>query len=44
MKVVWLSAGVSSAIAGYLADDVDEYIYIDIEDQHPDSMRFIHDC
>ena len=44
MKVVWLSAGVRSAIAGYLAEDVDEYIYIDIEDQHPDSMRFIHDC
>ena len=44
MKVVWLSAGVSSFVAGYLADDVDEYIYIDIEDQHPDSMRFIHDC
>ena len=44
MKVVWLSAGVSSFVAGYLADNVDEYIYIDIEDQHPDSMRYIHDC
>ena len=44
MKVVWLSAGVSSFVAGYLANNVDEYIYIDIEDQHPDSMRFIHDC
>ena len=44
MKVVWLSAGVSSFVAGYLADNVDEYIYIDIEDQHPDSMRFIRDC
>ena len=44
MKVVWLSAGVSSFVAGYLAKDVDEWIYIDIEDQHPDSMRFIHDC
>ena len=44
MKVVWLSAGVSSFVAGYLADNVDEYIYIDIADQHPDSMRFIHDC
>lgn len=44
VKVVWLSAGVSSFIAGYLAKDVDEWIYIDIEDQHPDSMRFIHDC
>lgn len=44
MKVCWISAGVSSFIAGYLAKDVDEYIYIDIEDQHPDSMRFIKDC
>lgn len=23
---------------------MDEYIYIDIENQHPDSMRFIKDC
>lgn len=44
MKVCWISAGVSSFIAGYLAKDVDEYIYIDIENQHPDSMRFIKNC
>lgn len=44
VKVVWLSAGVSSFVAGYLAEAVDEWIYIDIEDQHPDSMRFIRDC
>lgn len=44
MKVCWLSAGVSSFVAGYLAKDVDKYIYIDIADQHPDSMRFIKDC
>ena len=44
MKVVWLSSGVSSFIAGWLAEDVDEWIYIDVEDQHPDSMRFIKDC
>lgn len=31
-------------MAGYLAGDVDEWIYIDISDQHPDSMRFIKDC
>lgn len=43
-KVCWLSAGVSSFIAGYLAEEVDEFIYIDVEDQHPDSMRFIKDC
>lgn len=45
MKVVWLSAGVSSFIAGYLVKEtVDEWIYIDIADQHPDSLRFIKDC
>lgn len=33
----------SSFIAGYLAKDVDEWIYIDISDQHEDSMRFIKD-
>ena len=44
MKVCWLSAGVSSFVAGYLANEVDKYIYIDIADQHPDSMRFIKDC
>ena len=45
LKVCWLSAGVSSFIAGWLVrDTVDEYIYIDIKDQHPDSLRFIKDC
>ena len=45
LKVCWLSAGVSSFIAGYLArDTIDEFIYIDVADQHPDSMRFIKDC
>lgn len=44
LKVCWISAGVSSFIAGYLAKDVDKYIYIDIENQHPDSMRFVKDC
>ena len=40
-----MSAGVSSFIAGWLVrDTVDEFIYIDIADQHPDSMRFIRDC
>lgn len=44
-KVCWLSAGVSSFIAGYLTrDTVDQFIYIDVEDQHPDSLRFIRDC
>ena len=31
-------------MAGYLAGDVDKWIYIDISDQHEDSMRFIRDC
>ena len=44
LKVCWISAGISSFMAGYLAGDVDEWIYIDIADQHPDSMRFIKDC
>lgn len=44
LKVCWISAGVSSFMAGYLAGDVDEWIYIDIADQHPDSIRFIKDC
>ena len=44
LKVCWISAGVSSFIAGYLAKDVDRYIYIDIDNQHPDSLRFIQDC
>lgn len=42
-KVCWISAGVSSVVASYLAEDVDDYIYIDVADQHPDSMRFIKD-
>ena len=44
LKVCWISAGVSSFIAGFLAKDVDKFIYIDIENQHPDSIRFIKDC
>lgn len=45
LKVCWMSAGVSSFVAGYLErDTIDKFIYIDIDDQHPDSMRFIKDC
>lgn len=45
MKVCWLSAGVSSFVAGWLErETIDHYAYIDIDDQHPDSMRFIKDC
>ncbi len=44
LKVCWLSAGVSSLVAGYLAKDVDDYIYIHVKEQHEDSLRFIKDC
>ena len=45
LKVCWISAGVSSFIAGWLVrDSIDRYVYIDIDDQHPDSMRFVRDC
>lgn len=44
MKTVWVSAGISSFMAGVLAKDVDKWIYIDVADQHEDSMRFIKDC
>lgn len=45
LKVCWISAGVSSFVAGWLVrNTVDKFIYIDIDDQHPDSLRFIADC
>jgi hypothetical protein len=45
LKVCWISAGVSSFVAGYLVrDTVDEFLYIPIQDQHEDSDRFIADC
>lgn len=35
----------SSFVAGYLErKSIDKFIYIDVDDQHPDSMRFIKDC
>ena len=45
MIISWFSAGVSSAVATKLAiRDIDEIIYTHIDDQHPDTMRFISDC
>ena len=45
MNIMWFSSGVSSFIAGFLAkDEIDEFIYTHIEDQHPDTLRFLHDC
>lgn len=44
MKVCWFSTGVSSFVACYLSKDVDKIIYTHVENQHPDSLRFLHDC
>jgi hypothetical protein len=45
VTVAWFSAGVSSAVATkLLIDEVDRIIYTHIEDQHPDTLRFVHDC
>lgn len=44
MKVCWFSTGISSFVACYLAKDVDEIIYTHVPNQHPDSLRFLHDC
>ena len=41
--VSWFSAGVSSAVATKMANP-DKIIYIDIDDQHSDTYRFIADC
>jgi hypothetical protein len=43
--ISWFSAGVSSAVATKLAiKNIDRIIYIHIDDQHPDTMRFVLDC
>lgn len=45
MLVSWFSAGVSSFIATYLMrDKVDKIIYTHIDNQHPDTLRFLKDC
>lgn len=44
MKICWFSTGVSSFVAAYLTKDVDEIIYTHVSNQHPDSLRFLHDC
>ena len=43
MKVAWLSGGVSSFIAAYLAE-VDRAVYINVANQHPDTLRFLAEC
>lgn len=45
LTVSWFSAGVSSAVATKLAiDRIDRIIYMHIDDQHEDTMRFVKDC
>ena len=44
VKVSWFSTGISSFVACYLAEDIDEIIYTHVTNQHPDSIRFLHDC
>lgn len=43
--ISWFSAGVSSAVATKLAiNEIDRIIYTHIDDQHPDTLRFVKDC
>jgi hypothetical protein len=43
--VAWFSAGVSSAVATKLMiDEIDQILYTHIDDQHPDTLRFVRDC
>lgn len=45
LTVSWFSAGASSAVATKLViDQIDRIIYTHIEDQHPDTLRFVRDC
>lgn len=45
MIVSYFSAGVSSAVATKLMiKEIDRIMYTHIDDQHPDTMRFIRDC
>lgn len=44
-EVCWFSGGVSSFIAAYLRKNtIDEIFYVHINDQHPDTLRFLRDC
>jgi hypothetical protein len=43
--VAWFSGGVSSFISIWQTRNIiDEIIYIDIDDQHHDTYRFLSDC
>lgn len=43
MRVAWFSAGCSSFVAAYCGKP-DRVVYIDVANQHPDSMRFLRDA
>jgi hypothetical protein len=44
MNILWFSSGCSSALTWHLArNKIDAAIYIDIQDQHPDTHRFNQD-
>lgn len=43
--VAWFSGGGSSAVAiKQMIGEIDEIIYIHIDDQHPDTLRFVRHC
>ena len=43
--VCWISGGVSSFVAAYLMKpQIDDFIYIHIDNQHEDTLRFVKDC
>ncbi len=44
MKICWFSTGISSFIACYLSQDIDEIIYTHVTNQHSDSLRFLRDA
>ncbi len=45
ITVSYFSAGVSSAVATkMMIDKIDRIFYTHIDDQHPDTMRFVKDC
>lgn len=44
MNVLWFSAGVSSAVClSFCRNELDKAIYQHIDDQHPDTLRFLRD-
>lgn len=45
MTIAFFSAGGSSAVATkLLIDEIDRILYTHIDDQHPDTLRFVKDC